>query len=100
MDDLKQLCQRYIWYILVMWDLDNFDYTGNMRRAELHEEIALILGCSEVPGGYLKWALSNLEASAGLPEELPEREKWEGISKKCAATLAGNLRRIYQSVED
>lgn len=93
-EKLKVLCCRYVWYVLVMKDLDNFDYTSNMKRAELHQQIADMLGC-DTHTGYLKWALNDLEDSAGLPEELPACEEWEALSKKCASQLCKNLVRIY-----
>lgn len=96
MDKLDKLCRDYIWYVLILWDMEGWDYTSNQKRAEIHAEIACILGC-ETQDRYLFWALNNAEESAGLPSKLPDCEDWEVVARRCGSRLRENLRKVYIS---
>jgi len=100
MSKLTELCSHYIWHVLVGWDLEGYDYTGNLKRAEIHGKIGDVLGIEEIHGGYLKWALNNLESSASLPSEIPDYNDWEPTSRRCGSTLARNLIRTYGTKEE
>ncbi len=97
---LLSLCREYIWWVLVGWDLEGYDYTGNMKRGEIHGKISNILHVETPHQGYLQWALNNLERSANLPNELPSMEDWESISRRCGKQLRVELLRIYGDTND
>lgn len=97
---LSQLCRDYVWEVLVAWDMDNFDYTSNRRRMEIHHEMAKLLNVPDPHVGYLKWALNYLESSAGLPSTLPEYEDWESVARRCGLTLHKRLLRFKEETHE
>ena len=97
---LKDLCQQYIWWVIVGKDLSSIlgdtEYTSNNKRIELHNEIADLLEC-EPSAAYLQDTLNYLEKSVSFPEKLPSEEEWEGISKRCGNALAKVLIDAYNA---